>query len=169
MQLIPIQAEPNQSVTVGLANQRCQINLYSKLGRMFADLYVADSLVVAGTLVLDRNLLVRSAYLNFVGDLCVIDTQGTNDPTFDGLGARYQLAYIENSELSSPRSVIAGVSYSAAVSRGGSYPVQTPTTPGAAGQVLTAAAVAALLPSLPTTLPLIPGQPWNNGGLLSWS
>lgn len=34
---------------------------------------------------------------------------------------------------------------------------------------LTPQAVSALLPKLPTTLPALPGLPWNNGGFLSWS
>ena len=99
MQLIPIQATPNQAVTVTLAGQSCQIDLYANLYGLFADLYIANQLVVAGTLVQDRNLLVRSTYLGFVGDLCVIDTQGTSDPTYDALGTRYRLAYIEADEL----------------------------------------------------------------------
>lgn len=99
MQIIPIQAVENQAVTVTLAGQACQINLYAKLYGLFADLYVSNTLVIGGTLVLDRNRLVRSTYLGFIGDLIVYDTQGTNDPSFDGLGSRYMLAYLEASEL----------------------------------------------------------------------
>lgn len=99
MQIIPLQAVPNQAVTVTLAGQNCQINVYAKLYGLFVDLYVSNVLVVGGVLALDRNLVVRSTYLGFVGDFCLIDTQGTSDPVYDGLGSRYQLAYIEASEL----------------------------------------------------------------------
>lgn len=99
MQIIPIQAEPNQAITVTLANQACQINVYQKLYGLFVDLYVSGALVVAGTPALDRNLIVRSTYLGFAGDLVFIDTQGTDDPTYTGLGSRFQLAYVEASEL----------------------------------------------------------------------
>lgn len=99
MQIIPVQAIENQAITVTLAEQACQINLYAKLYGMFADLYVSNALVVGGALVLDRNRLVRSAYLGFIGDIIVYDTQGTSDPTFDGLGSRYLLAYLEAGEL----------------------------------------------------------------------
>lgn len=44
------------------------------------------------------------------------------------------------------------------------YPPPLPPT-----AELTPEAVAALLPKLPTTLPALPGLPWNNGGFLSWS
>jgi hypothetical protein len=99
MQIIPIQAVESQAVTVTLAGQVCQINLYSKLYGLFADLYESNALVVGGILVLDRNRLVRSTYLGFIGDLIVYDTQGTDDPTYDGLGSRFLLAYLGADEL----------------------------------------------------------------------
>lgn len=99
MQIIPIKALPNQAVTVTLAGQNCQVNIYQKLYGLFLDLYVNNTLVIAGALALDRNLLVRSAYLGFVGDLTFVDKQGTSDPTYDGLNSRYFLAYIAQSEL----------------------------------------------------------------------
>jgi hypothetical protein len=99
MKIIPTQPVKNQAVTVTLAGQSCQINLYAKLYGMFADLYVSNARVTRGVLVLDRNRMVRSVYLGFVGDLIVYDTQGTSDPTYDGLGSRYLLAYLEADEL----------------------------------------------------------------------
>jgi len=45
--------------------------------------------------------LVNDVYLGFSGDLEFVDTQGTDDPTFDGLGTRYQLVYLEPSDLTS--------------------------------------------------------------------
>lgn len=46
--------------------------------------------------VICRNLvkIVRYGYLGFVGNLVFIDTQGDSDPTYDGLGSRYQLLYV---------------------------------------------------------------------------
>ena len=99
MQIIPIQAGPNQAVTVTLAGQPCQINVRQTLYGISVDLFVANAIVVAGTPALDRTRIVRSTYLGFIGDLVFIDTQGTSDPTYDGLGTRYRLAYIEASEL----------------------------------------------------------------------
>jgi hypothetical protein len=40
---------------------------------------------------------------------------------------------------------------------------------GMTGEFLSPETVAALLPTLPTTLPDVPGVPWNNGGQLAWS
>jgi hypothetical protein len=39
------------------------------------------------------------AYLGFSGDLVFVDTLGDQDPTYDGLGARYALIYLRPSEV----------------------------------------------------------------------
>ncbi len=110
MQIVPLQATPSQIVTVSLSNQTCQIKVYQKAQGLFMDLYVNNSLVIGGVVCEDRNRIVRSAYLGFVGDFAFIDSQaaqsadGTvigNDPTFDGLGpnGRYALAYLTPADL----------------------------------------------------------------------
>ncbi|WP_345822895.1 hypothetical protein ABC766_32170 (plasmid) [Methylobacterium fujisawaense] len=99
MQIIPIQAVPSQSVKAHLGDQPCKIVIQQKLYGVFLDLYVNEVLLVAGAICQDRNRLVRSAYIGFVGDLMFEDLQGTEDPTADGLGSRFQLAYLDASEL----------------------------------------------------------------------
>lgn len=99
MQIIPTQAIPNQAITITLAGQPCQINVYQKLYGLFVDLYVANVLVVAGTPALNVTRIVRADYIGFVGDLIFIDTQGSDDPAYAGLGSRFHLAYLEASEL----------------------------------------------------------------------
>lgn len=99
MQIIPIQAVPNQSVKAQLGNQACRIVIQQTLYGVFLNLYVSEVLLVAGAICQDRNRLVRSAYLGFVGDIMFTDTMGTEDPTSDGLGTRFQLCYLDASEL----------------------------------------------------------------------
>lgn len=99
MQIIPIQAVPNQSVKAQLGNQPCRIAIRQTGFGLFADLYVNEVLLVAGVPCLDRNRIVRSAYLGFSGDIMFTDTMGTEDPTSDGLGTRFQLCYLDASEL----------------------------------------------------------------------
>jgi hypothetical protein len=48
---------------------------------------------------MDRVKLVRHAYLGFIGNLGFIDTQGKTDPDYTGFGARYQLIYLEATDL----------------------------------------------------------------------
>lgn len=99
MLIVPLNATPSQTVTVQLGGQNCQVNLYAKSTGMFADLYVADVLMLGGVLCLDRNRIVRDAYHGFIGDLAMVDTQGTSDPASDGLGVRFLLVYLEAADL----------------------------------------------------------------------
>jgi hypothetical protein len=99
MQLIPIQPIANQTFQVQLAGQACVLNVYQLQYGLFVDLYVSNSLIVPGVIAENRNRIVRSAYLGFIGDICFFDTQGSNDPQFDGLGTRYQLVYLTADDL----------------------------------------------------------------------
>ncbi len=93
MQIIPLSATPAQTLDIILGDQSCKVNVYEKSTGLFLDLIVSESPVVVGVICRDLVRLVRYAYLGFSGDLAFFDTQGANDPTSDGLGARYQLAY----------------------------------------------------------------------------
>lgn len=99
MVIIPLAAVPSQSVSILLANQNCQIVVSQKSTGLFVDLYSNNVLVVGG--VIGRNLvrLVRSLYMGFAGDLLFIDTEGTDDPEYTGLGGRFSLGYLDASEL----------------------------------------------------------------------
>ena len=99
MQAIPLNAIPNQTLTVGLGNQACQISVYQKSGGLFLDLYVNNSLIIAGVLCENFNRIVRSLYLGFSGDLVFGDTQGTSDPDYTGLGSRFVLLYLAPEDL----------------------------------------------------------------------
>ena len=99
MMTIPLQAVASQTLSVVLAGQNCTINVYQKSTGLFLDLYIDDAPIVTTVLCHDRVRLVRSVYLGFVGDLCFYDTQGSSDPYYTGLGGRYQLMYLEESDL----------------------------------------------------------------------
>ncbi|EOH6202493.1 hypothetical protein [Citrobacter sp. 50677481] len=43
--------------------------------------------------------MVRYRYLGFSGDLVFLDNAGQLDPSYEGLGGRFVLYYIEESEL----------------------------------------------------------------------
>jgi hypothetical protein len=92
--IIPLAAAPAQDFTVALGNQSCRIRLHTRGGGLYLDLWLTDAPIVAGVICQDRNPLVRVAYLGFVGELVFFDTQGTADPDWSGLGARYLLAWL---------------------------------------------------------------------------
>jgi hypothetical protein len=56
---------------------------------------VGGNLVIAGVLCRNLVYLVREAYLGFAGDLAFVDTAGSDDPQYTGLGSRWQLLYVE--------------------------------------------------------------------------
>lgn len=103
MLIVPLQAVPNQTLTISLGDQLCQINVYQKGPNLYLDLLVNNATIIIGTICENLNRLVRSLYLGFSGDLAFIDNQGSDDPLYTGLGptadARFNLAYIEASEL----------------------------------------------------------------------
>lgn len=99
--IIPLQPVPNQTVSIPLNNQNCQINVYQKFFGLYLDLVNGGVGVRAGVSCLNGNLLIRYRYLPFIGDLMFLDTQGKTDPFYTGLGNRYLLAYLFPSELPS--------------------------------------------------------------------
>jgi hypothetical protein len=98
MQEIPLQAIPSQSSKVVLAAQNCQILVYQKPQGVFVDLNVDGVDIVAGVIARDAVPLVCREYAGFAGNLLFIDTQGSSDPSYDGLGSRFNLVYLTAEE-----------------------------------------------------------------------
>jgi hypothetical protein len=99
MLIIPLQPVPNQALRVQLAQQDCQVNVYTKIGSVFVDLYLNNVLLIGGVIAQNLNPIVRSVYLGFSGDLAFIDNEGSDDPIYTGLGSRFSLAYVTAEEL----------------------------------------------------------------------
>lgn len=99
MLIVPLQPRPSQQVQVQLAGQTCQIKVYQAPTAMFTDLYVNNGLIIGGVICQNRNRIVRSTYLGFIGDLIFVDQQGTTDPVYTGLGTRYLLYYLSTDNL----------------------------------------------------------------------
>ena len=99
MNIIPCQPIPAQSFNVTLGGQSCNISLYQKTTGIFIDLKLNGVPLLTGVLCRQRVLLVRQVYLGFFGDISFIDTSGFDDPSYVGLGTRWQLVYLQPSEL----------------------------------------------------------------------
>lgn len=104
MQIIPLQAIPNQVLQVQLGGQNCTIALQQTSYAMFFTLTLGSNAMptVAGVNCENLNRLVRDAYLGFSGDFAFADTEGSSDPIYTGLGgpgARFQLAYFTPDDL----------------------------------------------------------------------
>lgn len=115
--IVPLRPVPVQQLNVVLGGQPCTIKVYTKnidvpesppgaiptdppiyisIDPIFMDLYVDGKLVLSGILCLNGVRIVRDVYLGFVGDLSIIDTQGSDDPQVAGLGSRWLLTYWPN-------------------------------------------------------------------------
>lgn len=99
MQIVPTRPVPNQTFQVLLAEQPVVVNAYQLSYGLFMDVLIGDTLIVAGAICENRNRIVRSAYLGFVGDLAFVDQQGSDDPIYTGLGTRFLLVYLEEADL----------------------------------------------------------------------
>lgn len=100
-QIVPLQPVPSQTVAVTLNGQACQINVYQKDAYLYLDLYVGGALIIGGVVCWNANEIVRSGYLGFLGDLAFIDTQGSVDPVYQGVGSRFLLVYFTPVDLAS--------------------------------------------------------------------
>ena len=100
MQIIPINDNPSQVLSVQLNNQDCTVNIYQKSTGLYLDLSVSGTLIIGGVLCQNLNRIVRDAYLGFIGDLMFQDMQGASDPYYSGgLGSRFLLCYLEQSDF----------------------------------------------------------------------
>ena len=92
-QVIPLAAVPHQLIKVRIGQSTAAITIRTRDYGLFADVSLDDVVLVTGVECQDRNWIVRDAYLGFPGDLTFVDTEGTSDPTYDGLGTRFLLFY----------------------------------------------------------------------------
>lgn len=98
MQEIPLQPVPSQSTKVVLGGQNCQLLVYQKPQGVFVDINADGVDVVVGVIARDAVPLVCREYTGFVGNLLFIDTQGSADPSYGGLGSRFSLVYLTADE-----------------------------------------------------------------------
>jgi hypothetical protein len=95
---IPLQPVPSQQLQIVLGEQNCQISVYLKGTAIYVDTAVNGTNISTAVAALDVVPLVPIAYTGFLGNLLFTDTQGNNNPTYDGLGGRYQLLYLSDAE-----------------------------------------------------------------------
>jgi hypothetical protein len=92
---IPLQAVPNQTLAVTLVQQSAQIALRQNGKNLYFDLLNSGAYVVRSRICRDRQrLLLDAQYMGFSGDFMFVDTQGTDDPFYSGLGSRFVLVYL---------------------------------------------------------------------------
>jgi len=98
-QTIPLQSVPSQVLSVILNSQQCQLKVYQKSTGLYIDVYLNGSLLKGGQICQNENRIIRDAYYGFVGDMAFVDSQGSNDPDYTGLGGRFTLNYFDPDEV----------------------------------------------------------------------
>lgn len=93
--VIPIVAVAFQSVQVPLSGQQFQLDIQQRSTGLYMTIIMNNSQIISGVLCQDRTWIVRRACYGLPGDFTFVDMQGTNDPSYDGLGSRYVLFYQE--------------------------------------------------------------------------
>ena len=95
MQSIPLQPVDAQTLTVMLDGKNYRISLTQKPKCLFADITVDGVSVAASVIARDCVQLVPVSY---GGNLIFVDSQGSSDPTFAGIGSRFELIYLTAEE-----------------------------------------------------------------------
>lgn len=98
MQNIPLQPVPTQATKVVLGGQNVQLLIYQKPQGVFVDINADGVDIVVGVIARDAVPLMCRNYMGFIGNLLFVDTQGSSDPTYDGLGSRFSLVYLTAEE-----------------------------------------------------------------------
>lgn len=99
MQLITLQPSKSQIVNVILNSQNCKLKIHQRSTSLYMDIYINDRAVALGVLCLNCNFIVRYKYLGFSGDLVFVDTLGSSNPEWSGIGERYKLYYLSPEDL----------------------------------------------------------------------
>lgn len=98
MQIIQTTKEPSQVIKTILGDQQVQILLQQKRQGLLVDVNMNGIDIVTSALALNETPIVCREYLGFPGNLIFVDLEGNSDPTFDGLGDRFNLVYLESDE-----------------------------------------------------------------------
>lgn len=99
MQIIPLSATPSQIVTCVLNGQNVQVSLYQKTTGMFIDCALNGVVIFSCFQVMTGVNLIQQSYYGFIGGLVMFDTQGTENPSYQGLGTRWVLGYLLPNEV----------------------------------------------------------------------
>lgn len=99
MQTISVEPKKSQTLSITLAGQQCIIRLIQRESFMYMDLTVNGNPIMQGVPCLFGNKMVGYSYLGFAGDFVFLDNEGQEDPSFEGLGGRFTLYYLEESDL----------------------------------------------------------------------
>ena len=87
---IPLESVPNQTVSTVIQNTRWNIELFTRLGQLFATISNdVDGVIVRNRVCLDGIFITKN--------LVFIDQGGNQDPDYTGLADRFALVWTDES------------------------------------------------------------------------
>lgn len=95
---IPLQPVPSQNVKSVLDGQNFQMFIRQMSQGLFVDVNVDGVEVMTAVVARDAVPLISRDYVGVSGNLLFTDTQGGDDPSYAGLGARFTLIYLTADE-----------------------------------------------------------------------
>lgn len=99
MQVIPLQAIPNQRFNIVLGDQNCTLHIYQRGEYMYLDLFVDKKVIRQGVICLVNVNLLNYPAPGFSGYLFLADSSDAGGtPVYNQLGSRYTLFYMTEEE-----------------------------------------------------------------------
>lgn len=95
---IVIQPEASQVLRCVIGEQQVQIATRQKRQGLFVDIAINGENIVTSVIALNEVPIICREYLGFKGNFYFIDTLGSENPEYSGLGDRFNLIYLEEEE-----------------------------------------------------------------------
>lgn len=96
---IPLIQAASQQLNLSLSGQSVTLAIYQRSTGLYMDVTLNGVMILRGQICLNQTWIVRAPYLNMPGDLFFNDTQGDEDPTYDRLGTRFALIYVQGANI----------------------------------------------------------------------
>lgn len=93
---IPVSTTASQTFNVIISGTVFRLDIYQRSTGLYMNVWVSGTRVVAGAICQNLNPVMHADYLGLGGDFVWVDTQGYDDPTYDELGSRYILTFLES-------------------------------------------------------------------------
>lgn len=93
---IDLAATASQTVTTTLSGKTVRLWVRQLSTGLYVDIWVEETPFLMGILCLAGTPLIRNPASVLPVELVFLDTQGSEDPDYTGLGTRWVLAYREN-------------------------------------------------------------------------
>lgn len=90
---VPLFQEPSQFISVDIDGANYGIKTRQLAGRQYISISKNSETLCSNVMLSDRRWVIYAKYKEIGGDFMPIDTQGNDNPTYDGWNDRYVLVF----------------------------------------------------------------------------